>query len=46
VHGPTDPVGKLLFTALALALVVESEADAARMRTRERRFAMITGEVS
>ena len=33
VHDPTDPVGKLLFTALAM--VAEFEADLARMRTRE-----------
>ncbi|MEH1017496.1 recombinase family protein [Micromonospora sp. CPCC 206060] len=33
VHDPTDPVGKLLFTALAM--VAEFEADLARLRTRE-----------
>lgn len=33
VHDPTDPVGKLLFTALSM--VAEFEADLARMRTRE-----------
>jgi len=33
VHDPTDPIGKLLFTALAM--VAEFEADLARMRTRE-----------
>ncbi|WP_067499828.1 recombinase family protein [Actinoplanes sp. TFC3] len=33
VHDPKDPVGKLLFTALAM--VAEFEADLARMRTRE-----------
>jgi DNA invertase Pin-like site-specific DNA recombinase len=33
VHDPTDPVGKLLFTALAM--VAEFEADLTRMRTRE-----------
>ena len=33
VHDPTDPVGKLLFTALAM--VAEFETDLARMRTRE-----------
>ncbi len=32
VHDPTDPVGKLLFTALAM--VAEFEADLARTRTR------------
>jgi DNA invertase Pin-like site-specific DNA recombinase len=33
VHGPTDPVGGLLFNVLAM--VAEFEADPARMRTRE-----------
>ena len=33
MHDPTDPVGKLLFTALAM--VAEFDADLARMRTRE-----------
>jgi DNA invertase Pin-like site-specific DNA recombinase len=33
VHDPTDPVGKLLFNALAM--VAEFEADIARQRTRE-----------
>jgi DNA invertase Pin-like site-specific DNA recombinase len=33
VHDPTDPIGKLLFTALAM--VAEFETDLARMRTRE-----------
>lgn len=33
VHDPTDPVGKLLFTALSM--VAEFEADLARMRIRE-----------
>lgn len=33
VHDPTDPIGKLLFTALAM--VAEFEADLSRMRTRE-----------
>ncbi|NES17287.1 MULTISPECIES: recombinase family protein, partial [Micromonospora] len=33
IHDPTDPVGKLLFTALAM--VAEFEADLTRMRTRE-----------
>ncbi|MER6757346.1 recombinase family protein [Micromonospora echinofusca] len=33
VHDPTDPVGRLLFTALAM--VAEFKADLARLRTRE-----------
>jgi DNA invertase Pin-like site-specific DNA recombinase len=33
IHDPTDPMGKLLFTTLAM--VAEFEADLARMRTRE-----------
>jgi len=33
VHDPTDPVGRLLFNALAM--VAEFEADLIRMRTRE-----------
>jgi DNA invertase Pin-like site-specific DNA recombinase len=33
VHDPTDPVGRLVFDALAV--VVEFEADLVRMRTRE-----------
>ena len=33
VHDPTDPIGKLLFTALSM--VAEFEADLARLRTRE-----------
>jgi len=33
VHDPTDPVGKLLFTALAM--VAEFEVDLSRLRTRE-----------
>lgn len=33
VHDPTDPIGKLLFTALSM--VAEVEADLARLRTRE-----------
>jgi len=33
VHDPVDPIGKPLFTALAM--VAEFEADLARMRTRE-----------
>jgi len=33
IHDPTDPVGRLLFNALAM--VAEFEADLARMRTRE-----------
>ena len=33
VHDPTNPIGKLLFTALAM--VAGFEADLARMRTRE-----------
>jgi DNA invertase Pin-like site-specific DNA recombinase len=33
VHDPTDPVGKLLFDALAM--VAEFEVDLARLRTRE-----------
>jgi DNA invertase Pin-like site-specific DNA recombinase len=33
VHDPSDPIGKLLFTALAM--VAEFEADLTRMRTRE-----------
>jgi DNA invertase Pin-like site-specific DNA recombinase len=33
VHDPIDPIGKLLFTVLAM--VAEFEADLARMRTRE-----------
>lgn len=33
VHDPTDPVGRLLFTALSM--VAEFEADLNRMRTRE-----------
>lgn len=33
VHGPTDPVGRLLFNVLAM--VAEFESDLARMRTRE-----------
>jgi DNA invertase Pin-like site-specific DNA recombinase len=33
VHDPTDPVGRLLFSVLAM--VAEFEADLARMRTRE-----------
>ena len=33
VHDPTDPVGKLLFNALAM--VAEFEVDLARLRTRE-----------
>jgi DNA invertase Pin-like site-specific DNA recombinase len=33
IHDPTDPIGKLLFTVLAM--VAEFEADLARMRTRE-----------
>ena len=33
VHDPTDPVGRLLFNALAM--VAEFEADLVRMRTRE-----------
>ena len=33
VHDPTDPVGRLLFTALSM--VAEFEADLARARTRE-----------
>jgi len=33
VHDPTDPVGRLLFTALSM--IAEFEADLARSRTRE-----------
>jgi DNA invertase Pin-like site-specific DNA recombinase len=33
VHDPTDPVGRVPFNVLAM--VAESEADLARMRTRE-----------
>ena len=33
VHDPTDPVGRLLFNALAM--VAEFEADLVRLRTRE-----------
>ncbi|MDP9868766.1 DNA invertase Pin-like site-specific DNA recombinase [Streptosporangium brasiliense] len=33
IHDPTDPMGKLLSTVLAM--VAEFEADLARMRTRE-----------
>ena len=33
VYDPTDPIGKLLFTVLTM--IAESEADLARMRTRE-----------
>jgi len=33
VYDPTDPIGRLLFTALSM--VAEFEADLARMRTRE-----------
>ncbi|MGH3784930.1 MAG: recombinase family protein [Pseudonocardiaceae bacterium] len=33
VYDPTDPIGKLLFTALSM--VAEFEADLARLRTRE-----------
>lgn len=33
IHDPGDPLGKLLFTTLAM--VAEFEADLARMRTRE-----------
>ena len=33
IHDPTDPVGRLLFNALAM--VAEFEADLIRMRTRE-----------
>src|SRR3954451_7790735 len=33
VHDPTDPIGKLLFNALAM--VAEFEADLIRLRTRE-----------
>jgi DNA invertase Pin-like site-specific DNA recombinase len=33
VYDPTDPLGRLLFTALSM--VAEFEADLARMRTRE-----------
>lgn len=33
VHDPTDPVGRLLFNALAM--IAEFEADLVRMRTRE-----------
>jgi DNA invertase Pin-like site-specific DNA recombinase len=33
VHDPTDPVGRLLFNALAM--VAEFEADLIRLRTRE-----------
>ncbi|MGH4022072.1 MAG: recombinase family protein [Pseudonocardiaceae bacterium] len=33
VHDPTDPVGRLLFNALAM--IAEFEADLARLRTRE-----------
>ncbi|MFI9597724.1 recombinase family protein [Nonomuraea sp. NPDC052265] len=33
IHDPTDPIGKLLFSVLAM--VAEFEADLARMRTRE-----------
>jgi hypothetical protein len=33
LHDPADPVGKLLFTALAMG--AEFEADLARLRTRE-----------
>ena len=33
IHDPTDPMGKLLFTALAM--VAEFEADLTRLRTRE-----------
>jgi len=33
VHDPTDPVGKLLFNALAM--VAEFEVDLSRLRTRE-----------
>ncbi|GAA3466301.1 hypothetical protein GCM10018965_008530 [Nonomuraea roseola] len=32
VHDPADPIGKLLFTALAM--VAEFEADLTQMRTR------------
>lgn len=41
VHDPTDPVGKLLFTALAM--VAEFEADLARTRTREVKVAKAGG---
>ena len=33
LHDPTDPIGKLLFNALAM--MAEFEADLAKMRTRE-----------
>jgi DNA invertase Pin-like site-specific DNA recombinase len=33
VYDPTDPIGRLLFTALSM--IAEFEADLARMRTRE-----------
>ena len=33
VHDPTDPIGRLLFTVLAM--IAEFEADLARSRTRE-----------
>ncbi len=33
VHGPTDPIGRLLFTTLSM--IAEFEADLARARTRE-----------
>ncbi|MBN9739377.1 MULTISPECIES: recombinase family protein [unclassified Pseudonocardia] len=33
VHDPTDPIGRLLFNALAM--IAEFEADLVRMRTRE-----------
>ena len=33
VHDPTDPIGRLLFTTLAM--IAEFEADLARARTRE-----------
>ena len=33
IHDPTDPVGRLLFNALAM--VAEFEADLIRARTRE-----------